>query len=197
MSAPSILQPVAPAIQTYDGNTYALRRATSEDAALLADLLGRLSDRTLWLRYMAARPFSEELARREAARMLAAGAGDHVALIVTEPRGAAEAAVAVGELAVDGDGAAAEIALLVRDDAQGKGIGGLLLGRLLQIAQAVGVTYLRADFLTENNATLRMLRSLGLPYTTTTRLGTVQVIARVPSSAELRVPALPRRALVS
>ena len=197
MSAQSILQPAALAIATHDGATYVLRRVVPEDAGLLIELLGRLSSRTLWLRYMAARPFSDELGRREAARMLAGSAGGHTTLIVTEPCGSVEAAVAVGELIVDADGAAAEIALLVRDDAQGKGIGGLLLGRLLQAAQAAGVTYLRADLLVENKATLLMLRSLGLPYTTTTRAGTMQVVARIPRGQARLGRAVPRPALVS
>ena len=197
MSLQPILQPVALAIQTRDGKIYTVRRATPDDAGLLVELLSRLSDRTLWLRYMAARPFSAELARREAARMLAGSARDHFTLIVFEPSAGAEVAVAVAELVVDADGATAEVALLVRDDAQGRGIGSLLLRRLVQTAQATGVAYLRADVLAENAATLRMLRSLGLPYTVTRHPGAMQVIARVPRGEELLGRAVPRRALVS
>lgn len=94
----------------------------------------------------------------------------------------------------DGDGATAEIALVVRDDAQGQGIGGLLLRRLVQIAQAIGVTRLRGDLLAENHTMVRLLRSLGLPYVATTHSGTMQVTVRVSRGEELLGRAMQRRA---
>ena len=71
----------------------------------------------------------------------------------------------------DHDSAIGEIAVVVRDDAQRKGIGGLLMRQLVQIAQELGLTHLHGDMLAENYPMRHLLRSLGLPSTTTIHSG--------------------------
>jgi acetyltransferase len=180
------------AFQTRDGRAYTLRRVTPADVGRLAEFLSRLSRQTRWLRFMTPRPFSPELVRAEVARIVAGGAGSYVALIVTESHDG-EAAVAVAERACDHDSATGEIAVVVRDDAQRKGIGSLLMGQLVQIAQDRGLTHLHGDMLAENYPMRRLLRGLGLPSTTTIHSGEMHVIIGMPQREELLSHAQPPR----
>jgi GNAT superfamily N-acetyltransferase len=129
---------------------------------------------------MTQRPFSDDVARLEVARVLAGSADAHITLIVTEMCGAKEVAVALAELARDRNSDTGEIAVVVRDDRQRKGIGSFLLGQLVQIAQESGLTYLRADLLAENYPMQRLLHALGLPSRTTNYTGELYWVARVP-----------------
>ena len=172
------------AFQTRDGRAYTLRRVTPADAERLAEFLSRLSQQTRWLRFMTPRPFSPELVRAEVTRIVASGADSYVALIVTESHDG-EAAVAVAELACNHDSATGEIAIVVRDDAQRKGIGSLLMGQLVQLAQESGLTHLHCDMLAENYPMRRVLRGLGLPSTTTIHSGEMHVIIGMPQRGEM------------
>jgi acetyltransferase len=158
-----------------------VRQAAPRDIALLTEMLTRLSDRTRYLRYCTARPLSGADALREAARATHAPAGSGIALIATVASGAAEQAVALAELAGDpGSPAIGEIALLVRDDYQRQGIGTALGHQLLRLARARGITTLRGELLAENRAVPRLLRRLGLRFTTSISHGQAQIGAQLP-----------------
>jgi GNAT superfamily N-acetyltransferase len=58
----------------------------------------------------------------------------------------------------------AELAVAVRDDDQGLGVGSALLARLLQIAVARGLRRFEADVLEDNEPILRMIRHSGLAF---------------------------------
>ena len=140
-----------PRLYTQQQSPITVRRVGPHDGQLLTDLLARLSDRSHWLRYMLPRPRAAEALEREARRMLIGATGDYVTLIaLSQPPGQATA-LAAGELALDqAEPTSAEIAIVVRDDVQGQGIGTLLGTRLLQAAERLGITTIRADLLAEN-----------------------------------------------
>jgi Pyridoxal-dependent decarboxylase conserved domain len=96
-----VATPTGLAFQTRDGRVYALRRVRPADVGLLAEFVRRLSEQTRWLRFMAARPCSPEVAR-----MVAGATGDSITLIVIEARGGSGAVVAVAELACAHDAGA-------------------------------------------------------------------------------------------
>ena len=75
--------------------------------------------------------------------------------------------------------ASGEIAIVVADYAQHKGIGSLLLRQLLQIAQELGLTQLHSDMFAENYAIRRLIRALGLPYTATIQAGEMHIVVRL------------------
>jgi GNAT superfamily N-acetyltransferase len=67
--------------------------------------------------------------------------------------------------AAEGDGAAADLALLVRDDYQRVGLGSLLCRHGIRTAVSLGFTELTARGLAGNDRLVRMLRRLALtPY---------------------------------
>ena len=101
--------------RTRRGRAIDARRVRPDDRALLADMLGRLSVHTRWLRYMSPRPLAGDAALAEA-RRIAAG---HPALVALGRVGGLEEAIAVAELVPDArDRATGEFALVVRDDEQ-------------------------------------------------------------------------------
>jgi hypothetical protein len=101
---------------TMRGRTLAIRPVTPRDTPLLADLLARLSKRSVQLRFF--RPLmGSEAILREAERVADANRRLHAALIATVVEDGALRAVALAELAHDqSDSALAETAIVVRDD---------------------------------------------------------------------------------
>ena len=174
-----ILQPLT--FRTLRGQLVAVRQAMAEDALRIAELLCRLSEPTRHLRYMSSRHFSADAIWNEAVRMTRGHPLDHTTLVATIRPNEYDEAVAVAELVREGHASTVgEIAFVVRDDAQQQGIGSFLLWRLIEVAQSRGITSLSASMLAENSAMLRLVRTLGLPYTATTRYGETQVMVGVP-----------------
>ena len=171
--------------RTLRGQLVAVRQAMAADTFLLAELLCRLSERALHLRYMRSGCFSPEAIWSEAVRMARGHPLDHTALVATIWPNENDEAVAVAELVRDRqDLTVGEIALLVRDDKQQQGIGSFLLWRLIGLAQRSGITSLSASMLAENSAMLRLIGGLGLPFTTTTRYGVTHVFVSIPTHLE-------------
>ena len=170
---------------TRGGRRVALRRVTPEDTALLADLLLRLSPRARQHRYLIRRSFSLETAWAEAERMVDGHAGRHLTLVAAVNDRGFDEAVAVAELAPDPqEPAVGHLAVVVRDDRQGDGLGGALVRELTRDARAAGFTVARADLLAENRAALRLLDALGQPQVATTSHGETRVFARLPDPRE-------------
>ena len=69
--------------------------------------------------------------------------------------------VGVARIAADPDRQTAEYAILVRTDWKGRGLGYLLLTRIVALAQERGIGAVYGDVLQENDAMLRMCRELG------------------------------------
>lgn len=67
----------------------------------------------------------------------------------------------VGRFAADPDNIRAEYAVAVRTDIKGRGLGYLLMTRLLEIAKARGLSEIFGEVLRENGPMLKMARELG------------------------------------
>ena len=85
----------------------------------------------------------------------------------------------------------AEFAVAVRSDAQGGGIGFLLLSRLIERARQLGFAAIRGDVLRDNERMLRMCRKLG--FTTDahpTESAVLQVMKLLGDSQAASAPAM-------
>lgn len=159
-----------------------IRPVRPDDQTRIADLLQRLSDRTVWLRYMLARRMTPEFARSEAIRMTTGHPG-RTTLIAFLP-GEPENAVGVAELILDPlDSTVAEVALVVRDDQQGSGIGTALLSRLIRMAPAHGCSALRFTLLAENHGCSRLLRRFPFPRKAEIYSGTLEILMHLRPAA--------------
>lgn len=131
---------------------YRVRPAQATDRAALVAMLARCTDETRFRRFLGnVRAFPE--------RYLAEATGEvpeHVALVVES--GADLVALASCRMV---DAHTAELAVLVEDDHQGRGLGDWLLGALVQRADRSGVTILRASLLASQGWLLRLLRRYG------------------------------------
>jgi acetyltransferase len=159
---------------------YIIRRVTVADTEQLVELLTKLSEQARQLRYMAPRPLFGELAWAEAARMACRQTHNHLTLIALFQDAEPQQVIAVAELIRDEHSPRLpELAVVVRDDHQGQGLGRALVERLVEHARSCGIDSIRADLLAENHAMLGLLRGLGLPLRSTTRYGEIEVIVSI------------------
>ncbi|GAB4440537.1 MAG: hypothetical protein OHK0015_36660 [Chloroflexi bacterium OHK40] len=147
---------------------------------MLADLFYHLSAQTRYLRYFQPVPLSLHNAWVEGRRMARRSVVHGLTLIATVQPGERAEAVGVAELAVDPRAPTrGELAVTVRDDQQGHGIGTALLRQVVKEAQARGIAELHGDLLPENRAALRLLRRLPVPVETVFDAGTIHVVLRL------------------
>lgn len=167
------------AFQTRDGAIYKIRRVRQADADLLEEFLRRLSNQSRQMRFLSPVPGSHAFVRAEAERMVAGSTGSAMTLVATHERDESEV-IAVAELICDCARLTGEVALVVRDDVQCKGIGRFLLHLLLEIAQEWNLTSLEGDAFAENEPVRRLIRTLQLPCTVSVHAGDMHIVVSVP-----------------
>ncbi len=136
-----------------DGRTVLLRPAGPDDAGVIARLYLDLSPDSLWRRFHCSRPAPPLVTRF-------AGLGAGSACIVAAPLATPDRLAAEARY-VPIDAETAELALTVRDDYQGTGLGHLLLDALVQRAREAGLLRLRGEVLPGNIPMLRLLQRYG------------------------------------
>ena len=140
-----------------DGTPVLLRPIRPEDGPLLQEGLLELSERTRYFRFHAPR---KEFSPEELKFLTDVDGETHFALAaVSLP---SQRLAGVGRFVRSSIAAAqAEIALVVADALQGKGLGQLLLSRLREAALERNVTRFTGSILDENRAMRSLLRKLG------------------------------------
>ncbi|WP_329113985.1 GNAT family N-acetyltransferase [Streptomyces sp. NBC_01465] len=151
-----------------EGNEITVRRADQSDAEAAREMQERCSERTLGLRYHG--PVGD--ADRYLNHLLSPRFGRTLAVQTASGR-----IVALGHLLWDGD--ETEVALLVEDDWQRRGIGSELLGRLVALAVEAGCESVYAVTQASNTGMVAAMRGLGLPLDYQIEDGTLVVTARL------------------
>ena len=123
-----------------DGTSVAVRPVSSADAPALKRLHGRLSERSIELRFF--EPL-EELSDGMASHLARAPDEDHLALAALEPDGGEEIVAVVRYARKEGSGQA-EYAALIEDRWQGLGLGRAMTERLIEAARNQGIRRLYA-----------------------------------------------------
>lgn len=142
-----------------DGTSAPVREIRARDAPALRRLVGRLSERSAYLRYFGPK---KELSEKQARRFAEVDGTDRFALVALDPEDLEEV-VAVVRYDREGDSDRAEYAALVEDRFQGRGLGIGLTRRLIEAARERGVGCLYALVMHDNGEMLSLIRSLGLP----------------------------------
>ena len=133
--------------------------------------VGRASNLSLYRRLFAARRHFSET---EVSFFVNVDFSRHVALIaLREEEG--QTIILGGARYVAENSRQAEVALMVVDEYQGQGIGGLLLRHLIGIARTSGLQELVALVLPINTAMLKVFQKCGLPVTTKRESGVIHV----------------------
>lgn len=138
-----------------DGTTVHLRPIRPDDADRIVALHSRFSERTRYLRYFSAYP---RIPQRDLDRFVNVDHHDREAFVVEH----AGELIAVGRYERLGAGShQAEVAFVVEDAHQGRGIGSVLIEHLVAAADAEGITEFEADVLPVNQAMLRVFMAAG------------------------------------
>jgi RimJ/RimL family protein N-acetyltransferase len=152
-----------------DGSTVLLRQVRAADAPLLADGFARLSARSRQMRFLGPKKM---LSAAELRYLTEVDHHDHEAIGALSP---AEArGVGVARYIRDAhDPRAAEIAVTIADDWQGRGLGTELLACLSDRARQVGICRFTATVSADNVAMTGLLWKMGARLTGRSR-GTVE-----------------------
>jgi RimJ/RimL family protein N-acetyltransferase len=140
----------------------------STDAARLVRFHAGLSSETIRMRYFGPHP---HLSGAQIERFTTVDHHDREAFVVVLD----DDIIAVGRYDRLDDRAEAEVAFVVSDGWQRRGIAPVLLALLAERAREVGVRRFVAETLVDNHAMLDVFRHSGLATTTSTSLGEVQV----------------------
>ena len=142
-----------------DGRTAHLRPILTEDAEGLVEFYTHVSEESKYFRFFAPMP---TLSDKDVERFTNVDYHERVAFVMT----LAQKIVAVGRYDVvekDADSARAEVAFLVQDAHQGRGIAQLLLEHLAQAGRERGVDRFVAEVLPDNRRMIQMFQEQGYP----------------------------------
>ena len=165
-----------------DGTTVQVRPIQPEDADAIVALHSRFSERTRYLRYFSAYP---RIPARDLHRFTHVDHHDREAFVVE----LAGELIAVGRYERLGAGAPdAEVAFVVEDAHQGRGIGSVLIEHLIAAARQEGITEFEADVLPENRTMLRVFADAGFRIDRAFSFGVVHLSFQIaPTADSLRV----------
>ncbi|WP_432169699.1 N-acetyltransferase family protein [Streptomyces sp. 1222.5] len=161
-----------------EGNDITVRRIDTGDLPAAKAMHDRCSARTLGMRYHGPVPDAD----RYLNHLLSPRFGRTLAAQTTSGR-----VVGLGHLLWDGD--ETEIALLIEDAWQRRGIGAELLGRLVTMASEAGCDSVYAVTQASNTGMVAAMRGLGLPLDYQIEEGTLVITARLDATPVAARPA--------
>jgi RimJ/RimL family protein N-acetyltransferase len=146
-------------VELLDGTSVAYHAIAPENASALQRFHHRLSERSIYLRFFAAKP---ELSDRKAGYFTNVDGINRFALVAVDPERPQEI---IGVVSFDREGTTerAEYAAAVEDRWQGRGLGLALTRRLIDAALKRDIRVFTGVLLPENTRMLNLLRDLGLP----------------------------------
>jgi RimJ/RimL family protein N-acetyltransferase len=142
-----------------NGRRIIVRALRPEDRNDLVAAVGQASNQSLYRRLFGPR---RNFTEAEISFFVNVDFSRHVALIALREAGG-KSMIVGGARYVAENQRQAEVALMVIDEYQGQGIGGLLLRHLIAIARASGLRELVAMVLPDNAAMLSIFRKCGIP----------------------------------
>lgn len=161
-------------VERVKGGTVWIRLARPEDADAVAEMHERCSEKSRYQRYFS-------LADWHGIRLHRLSGGHRGAtLVVMSEDGQIVGLGNVFPDSSEGEGAA-EIAMIIEDAYQGRGVGKKLLQTLIYLAIRLGFTDVVASVLAENKGMIRLLQASGLHWTTEFDDGVAQMRAALPA----------------
>jgi acyl-CoA hydrolase/RimJ/RimL family protein N-acetyltransferase len=132
-----------------DGTLINFRPIHPTDAPRMRELFHRLSEATIFYRFMSHQQF---VPRRQIQDFVYIDHRNDVAIVGTLPEAYGEAIIAIGSYYLDPKTNLAEVAFVVHDEWQNRGIGAFLFLHLIRIARRNGIRGFTAEVLVENKA---------------------------------------------
>jgi acyl-CoA hydrolase/GNAT superfamily N-acetyltransferase len=141
-----------------DGTLVSFRPMHPTDEPCVRDLFHSLSKQTLYYRFLSN---AARLPRREIQNFVYVDYRNEMAIVGTLPEAYGDQIIAVGRYYLDPGTNRAEVAFIVRDNWQNRGIGTSLLKHLATMARGQGIAGFTAEVLVDNRAMLSVLRKSG------------------------------------
>lgn len=145
-----------------DGEKIIIRPIRPEDEPLVSEFHKKLSERSVYLRYFQPLKLTQRTAHERLTRICFIDYDREMALVVErkKPDGSPDI-IAVGRLSKIHGRPEAELAALVQDGFQGKGLGVELYRRLIQVARDKRLAKVHSNMLGENKEMQRLCKKLG------------------------------------
>lgn len=165
MPIPPLVLPEPEIVALKDGTRVTIRPINPDDAEDLQAAFQRLSMESIYLRFLS---FKKELTDEEARQLTTVDYTSRMAFVALAREDGQEIVVGVSRYAVfdASHPEVAESAVVVEDKYQGRGLGKLLLWRLVDYARGRGIQSLRGNLQVGNNRMLDLVRRSGLPNQT-------------------------------
>ena len=138
-----------------DGTQIGLRSIHPTDEPRTRDLFYQLSQETLYYRFMSR---TKHVPRKEIQNFVFIDYRNDIAIVATVPEAHGEDIIAIGRYYLDEKTNLAEVAFVVHDKWQNKGIGSFLLDYLATIARRNGISGFTAEVLRANKAMQRVIQ---------------------------------------
>jgi RimJ/RimL family protein N-acetyltransferase len=145
-----------------DGTEIAFRPIHPTDEPRMRDLLYDLSQETIYYRFMS---HQERFGQRQIHNFVYIDHRQDVAIVGILPEAHGDEIIAVGRYYLDEHTNRAEVAFVVRDEWQGRGLGTFVFKHLVNIAKANGISGFTAEVLRNNNRMQAIFNHSGLNVT--------------------------------
>lgn len=163
-----------------DGSTVRLRPIRPDDDEAMLAFFDRLSPRALYLRFHHA---VAQMTKLEVQRFTGVDYESTFGLVATLGEPPDEEIIAVGRYARLGNPDRAEVAFVVDDSHQGRGIATQLLEQLASVARDKGIRIFEADVLGENQKMMDVFRESGFQAESRFQDGTYHVVLPIQPTA--------------
>lgn len=165
------------AVTLGDGSEILVRPIDAEDRQRLAEAFEELSPESRYRRFFA--PL-QRLSDQDLAYLTGVDHHDHEALVAVRP--GSDAIIGVARYVRSDDPAGAEVAVVVGDPWQKRGVASALLDRLVDRARTEGIDHFIAIVMSDNEDALELFRHLaaGSSYTRRSASGHTEMVIELP-----------------
>jgi acetyl coenzyme A synthetase (ADP forming)-like protein len=155
-----------------DGSSILLRPIKVDDASSWVEFVGRADTDTKYLRFHYR---AKELRLEDAVRFCTVDYRNTFAFVAEVLRETKRDIVAIGRYYRLPDHHSAEVALVIEDRYQGRGLGTSILEQLAEVARENGIDVFEADVLAENEQMMSVLKDYGFHVTSELQTGVYRV----------------------
>jgi RimJ/RimL family protein N-acetyltransferase len=135
-----------------------LRPVKISDEPRLKDFFYSLSDESLYRRFISVR---KDIPHQRLQEFSIVDFTQKLAIVATQTQDTKEVILAIGQYEIDRDTHTAEVAFVVRDECQNRGIGTELLTYLTYLAKRQGLLGFTAEVISDNKSMLRVFDKMG------------------------------------